>query len=78
MPDSATLVYRGIVLEDLMQVTVAGPTVATVLGVGPGVIVSPIVTAADDAGASLAGVPLGGCYIVTSTPGYSYLKARLT
>ena len=78
MPDSITATYRGIVLEDFMTVTLAGPTATTVLGVGPGVVVSPIVMAQNDAGASLAGVPLGGVYIVTSTPGYSYLKARLS
>ena len=76
MPDSVTVTFRGIVVEDLMMVTVAGPTTTTVLGVGPGVVVSPFVMAADDPGAATAGVPIGGIYVVTSTPGNSYLKAR--
>jgi hypothetical protein len=34
--------------------------------------------AADDPGAATAGVPVGGIYVVTSTPGNSYLKARMS
>jgi len=34
--------------------------------------------AASDAGAATAGVPVGGVYIVTSAPGNSYLKARMS
>ena len=78
MPDAITVTFRGIVVEDFMTVTVAGPATTTVLGVGPGVTVSPFVMAASDAGAATAGVPVGGVYVVTSAPGNSYLKARMS
>jgi methionine-rich copper-binding protein CopC len=34
MPDAITVTFRGIVVEDFMMVTVAGPATTTVLGVG--------------------------------------------
>jgi len=78
MPDALTVTFRGIVVEDFAGVTLAGPTTATVLGIGAGTIVSPFVMAQDDPTAASAGVAIGGVYIVTAAPGFSYLKVRMT
>ena len=78
MLDSVTVTFRGIAVEDLMSVQLAGPTVATVLGLGPGTLVSPFVTAVNDAAAAAAGVPIGAVYIMPVANQGLFLKVRLT
>jgi hypothetical protein len=78
MSDSVTVTFRPIYLEDLGTNTTLATTTTTVLGAGPGITVTPIVVAANDAGAAAAGVPLYGVYLLTASVGASYLAARMS
>lgn len=76
MPDSLTVTYRGIAMEDFFTSATPAQVTQTVLGVGD-VLVTPFVLAAGDAAAAIAGVLLGQCYVDSSvTP--NRLRSRLT
>jgi hypothetical protein len=77
MADSVTEQYRPIYLEDLGTSATLAQTTDTVMGVGPGVPVTPIVAAASDVAAAAAGVPVGGIYLFNATVP-NYLKARMS
>ena len=62
MPDSVTLAFRPLYLEDWGLGTSVGYTTATVLGAGP-VPVTPLVAAVNDAAALAAGVQIGQVYL---------------
>jgi hypothetical protein len=79
MADSVYLNFRPIFLEDFSPntYTTVGTTTATVFGLGPGVTVTPFVSAPSDTAASSAGVAVGGVYICTGTTPYG-LRTRMT
>lgn len=63
MADSVTLQFRKLFLEDLGTSPTPDPVTATILGLGPGISVTPIVSAADDTGATNAGLGIGDVYL---------------
>ncbi len=77
MPDAITIQPRPLYVEDLSQAASFAQTTATILGLGPGVVVTPFVLAASDAAAAAAGVPVGGCYL-NSGGSFTYLATRMS
>lgn len=67
MPDSATLTFRPMFLEDLGTSSSLSQTTTTILGLGPGITVTPIVAAASDAAATNAGLAGGDVYLSDGT-----------
>lgn len=63
MPDSVTLQFRPIFLEDLGTSASPEQTTTTILGLGSGILVTPIVAAADDTAAVNAGLGIGDVYL---------------
>lgn len=55
--------FRGVFLEDLGVSSTPDPVTTTILGLGPGIAVTPIVSAADDTGATNAGLGIGDVYL---------------
>jgi hypothetical protein len=74
---SVTETYRGICVEDFMTTTTFAQTTGTVLGLGPGITLTPLVVAASDAAAASAGVPVGAQYI-RSGGAFNYLATRMS
>jgi hypothetical protein len=72
-----SLTFRGLTVQDLMQVSNFSQTTTTVLGVGSGVLVTGFVAAASDAAAAAAAVPVGASYINTGGA-FPYLATRMT
>lgn len=77
MPDSVSLTFRPLYLEDLSQATAVGFVQDTILGLGPGINVSPFYTASGDAGAAAIGLRVGDVYIDTSVSP-SRLRTRMS
>lgn len=63
MADSVTLEFRGVYLEDLGVSSTPDLVTTTILGLGSGIAVTPIVSAADDTGATSAGLGIGDVYL---------------
>jgi len=76
MPDSVTVSYRGIAMEDFLTSDTPDQVSQVVLGVGA-VDLTPFVVAAGDAAALSAGVDLGQVYMDSSVSP-NRLKARMT
>jgi len=77
-PQIITATFRGVVVEDFLTATTFGPATVYVMGAGDGITVSPFVVAINDAAAAAAGVPISAIYIVTASPGNSYMRARMS
>lgn len=77
MPDSVTLEMRGLVAEDFMTVASFAQTTTTILGLGSGITVTPLVSATNDTTAAAAGVPIGCLYLRTGGA-FAYLAVRMT
>lgn len=76
MPDSVTVIYRKLAAEDFLTSDTPDQVTATVLGVGD-VLVTPLVLAAGDVAAGVAGVNVGEVYVSSAvTP--NRLRVRLT
>lgn len=63
MSDSISLQFRPVFLEDLGTSDSPEQVTTTILGLGDGILVTPIVAAADDAGATSAGLGIGDVYL---------------
>lgn len=63
MADSLSVTFRPVFLEDLGTSTTLSQTTATVMGLGPGIPVTPIVAAASDAAAITTGLNAGDIYL---------------
>jgi len=77
MPDSVTLQFRGLTAQDFLTNATFAQVAATILGVGS-VNVTPIVTAANDTAAGVAGCPVGGLYLNTGSQAFPYLATRMS
>lgn len=76
MADSITESYRPIYIEDLAVSNTLAQTTTTVIGLGPGVTVTPLlVGAVSDADAASKGIGINGVYLFTGTVP-NYLKVR--
>jgi len=71
MADSITETYRPIYLEDMAVSTTLAQTTATILGLGPGIPVTPLLVGAiNDADAAAKGVGINGVYLLTAAVPY--------
>lgn len=78
MASAITLTARNIVVEDFLPgVATFSQNTETVLGLGAGILVTPLVVAANDAAAAAASVPVGAVYI-SSGGSFNYLRTRMT
>ena len=77
MPDVVMINPRKLYAEDFATGASFAQTTDTILGLGSGITVTPIVSAVSDAAAAAAGVPLGAMYLNVGGA-FNYLKARLT
>lgn len=76
MPDSLTVQFRGIAMEDFLTSSTVAQVSANVLGVGA-VNITPFVLAAGDSAAAAAGVNVGEIYMNSAvTP--NRLRARMS
>lgn len=76
MPDAVTVQFRGITVEDFLSSATTAQVAQTVLGVGS-VNMTPLVLAAGDAAAGVAGVLVGELYINSAvTP--NRLRTRMS
>ncbi len=76
MPDSVTVTYRLLATEDFLTSPTVAQVTQTVLGVGD-VLVTPLVLAAGDAAAAVAGVNVGEVYMDSSVSP-NRLRVRMT
>lgn len=67
MADSVTLQFRGIYLEDFGTSPTPAQVTTTILGLGDGIDVTPLVAAADDTAATNAGLGIGDVYIANGS-----------
>lgn len=63
MPDSVTIQFRKIFLEDLGTSPSPQQTTATIFGLGDGIAVTPLVAATNDTAATNAGLGIGDVYL---------------
>lgn len=77
MASIAEITPRKLFMEDLATAASFAQTTATILGLGPGIPVSPFVAAASDVAAAAAGVPLGAVYMRTGGT-FPYLRSSAT
>jgi hypothetical protein len=76
MADVVVITPRGLVVEDFMQGTTFTQTTGTVLGLGSGITITPLVVAISDAAAAVAGCPVGAIYI-NNGGAFNYLRTRM-
>lgn len=77
MPDSVSLTMRGLYANDFATSATFATTTDTILGLGSGITVTPLVLAVSDAAAAAAGVPVGGVY-VNNGGSFIYLRTRMS
>lgn len=78
MASAITLTSRNICVEDFLPgTTTFAQTTETVLGLGSGITVTPLVVAASDAAAAAASVPVGAVYI-NNGGSFNYLRTRMS
>lgn len=75
--DAVVLLMRPLYAQDFATATSFATTTDTILNVGAGITVTPMVLAANDTAAAAAGVPVGGIY-VNNGGAFIYLKTRMT
>lgn len=63
MSDSVTLQFRPLYLEDLGTSDSPEQVTTTILGLGDGILVTPLVAASDDTAATNAGLGIGDVYL---------------
>ncbi len=76
MADAVTVVPRQLVAEDFSTNATFSQVTMTIMGLGP-TTVTPIVSAASDAAAAAAGVPVGALYLNTGGS-FNYLATRMS
>jgi hypothetical protein len=78
MASAVTLTSRNIVVEDFLPgVATFAQTTGTVLGLGPGITITPLVVAVSDAAAAAAGCPVG-CLYINNGGSFNYLRTRMS
>lgn len=70
MADSVSLIFRGIVIEDLYASDLLAQTTGPVLNVGADVPITPFLSAVSDVAAATQGAALGDVYISTAVVPY--------